>query len=257
MCFVWIWEQTAIISLYSIDWLVFVTETECVYCAVRAECLYATQNNFILPSVNVALLWWPKWKHFTAVLTKPIHSFLSLARWMKPKTLCLFPSDSSNLHPPIYGQLLYPCRTVSASLIPHCRHYFFRKADCWLKISKPKQFSAAEHNTRCRYADHVLYNTSRLNSCNAKWRRIRQPWCYPSAVNRLTLTIRRNTFLCDLRGFETWFRILEDKYEFGHCENVLLKLSICTWDGGSGGIEWRLEEIVCWGATWGEDRRGT
>jgi hypothetical protein len=29
MCFVWIWEQTAIISLYSINWLVFITETEC------------------------------------------------------------------------------------------------------------------------------------------------------------------------------------------------------------------------------------
>jgi len=26
MCFVWIWEQTAIIFLYSIDWVVFVTE---------------------------------------------------------------------------------------------------------------------------------------------------------------------------------------------------------------------------------------
>ena len=26
MCFVWIWEQTAIISLYSINWLVFMTE---------------------------------------------------------------------------------------------------------------------------------------------------------------------------------------------------------------------------------------
>ena len=35
MCFVWIWEQTAIISLYSINWLVFTTETECVPCAVR------------------------------------------------------------------------------------------------------------------------------------------------------------------------------------------------------------------------------
>jgi hypothetical protein len=35
ICFVWISEQTAIISLYSIDWLVFITETECVYCAVR------------------------------------------------------------------------------------------------------------------------------------------------------------------------------------------------------------------------------
>ena len=30
MCFVWIWEQTAIISLYSINWLVFITETECL-----------------------------------------------------------------------------------------------------------------------------------------------------------------------------------------------------------------------------------
>jgi hypothetical protein len=36
MCFVWIWEQTAIISLYSVNWLVFITETECVYSAVRS-----------------------------------------------------------------------------------------------------------------------------------------------------------------------------------------------------------------------------
>jgi hypothetical protein len=35
LCLVWISEQTAIISLYSINWLVFITETECVYCAVR------------------------------------------------------------------------------------------------------------------------------------------------------------------------------------------------------------------------------
>ena len=43
MCFVWIWEQTAIISLHSIDWLVFITETECVYCAVRTGSLYIIQ----------------------------------------------------------------------------------------------------------------------------------------------------------------------------------------------------------------------
>jgi len=35
MCFVWISEQTAIISLYSINWLVCINETKCVYCAVR------------------------------------------------------------------------------------------------------------------------------------------------------------------------------------------------------------------------------
>jgi hypothetical protein len=30
MCFVWIWKQTAIISLYSINWLVVITETGCL-----------------------------------------------------------------------------------------------------------------------------------------------------------------------------------------------------------------------------------
>ena len=43
MCFVCIWEQTAIISLYSINRLVFITETECVYCAVRTGSLYIIQ----------------------------------------------------------------------------------------------------------------------------------------------------------------------------------------------------------------------
>jgi hypothetical protein len=35
MCFVWISEQTAIISLYRINLSVFITEAESVYCAVR------------------------------------------------------------------------------------------------------------------------------------------------------------------------------------------------------------------------------
>ena len=45
MCFVWISEQTAIISLYNINWLVCITETECVYCAVRTGSLYIIQIN--------------------------------------------------------------------------------------------------------------------------------------------------------------------------------------------------------------------
>jgi len=40
MCFVWISEQTAIISLYSINSLVCITETKCVYSAVRTGSLY-------------------------------------------------------------------------------------------------------------------------------------------------------------------------------------------------------------------------
>ena len=46
MCFLWISEQTAIISLYSINGLVFITETECVYCAVRTGYLYIIEAKF-------------------------------------------------------------------------------------------------------------------------------------------------------------------------------------------------------------------
>jgi hypothetical protein len=54
MCFVWISEQTAIISLYSINWLDFITETECVYCAVRTGSLNAT---FCPYSVFMCFVW--------------------------------------------------------------------------------------------------------------------------------------------------------------------------------------------------------
>jgi len=46
--FAWISEQTTIISLYNINWLVFVTEKECVYCAVRTESLNVVQFNLSL-----------------------------------------------------------------------------------------------------------------------------------------------------------------------------------------------------------------
>ena len=48
MCFVWIWEQTAIISLYNINWLVLITDTQCVYCAVRTGSLNTIQFNLSL-----------------------------------------------------------------------------------------------------------------------------------------------------------------------------------------------------------------
>ena len=57
MCFVWIWEQTAIISLYSINWLVCITETVCVYCAVRTEHLTFTNSTFCPHSVFVCFVW--------------------------------------------------------------------------------------------------------------------------------------------------------------------------------------------------------
>ena len=50
MSFVWIWVQTAINSLYSINWLVSITETESVYCAVRS-------TFYVLPIVYLCFVW--------------------------------------------------------------------------------------------------------------------------------------------------------------------------------------------------------
>jgi hypothetical protein len=57
MCFVWISEQTAIISLYSINWLVFITETERVYCAVRTGSLTFSNSTFCPHSVFMCFVW--------------------------------------------------------------------------------------------------------------------------------------------------------------------------------------------------------
>jgi hypothetical protein len=55
MCFVWISEQTAIISLYNINWPVFITETECVYCAVRTGTYNVIHASFPLPFHDFSL----------------------------------------------------------------------------------------------------------------------------------------------------------------------------------------------------------
>jgi len=49
----WIPGHTATNALYSISWLVFVTEMESVYCAVRTGYLYLIQVDPGLPGVNV------------------------------------------------------------------------------------------------------------------------------------------------------------------------------------------------------------
>jgi len=55
MCFVRIWEQTAIISIYSINWLACITETECAYCEVRTGSIY--NSSFCPHSVFMCFVW--------------------------------------------------------------------------------------------------------------------------------------------------------------------------------------------------------
>jgi hypothetical protein len=55
MCFISISEQTAIISFYKINFLVFITETDHVYCAVGTESLNIVQVNLSLRKVKLQL----------------------------------------------------------------------------------------------------------------------------------------------------------------------------------------------------------
>jgi hypothetical protein len=81
MCFVWLSEQTAIISLYNINWLVFITEVEGVYCAVRTGSLYKTQIRFILKGLNtnwrlfLGMKRWPQQEGWQRCIELHLRSF--------------------------------------------------------------------------------------------------------------------------------------------------------------------------------------
>jgi hypothetical protein len=55
MCFVWIWEQTAIISLYNINWLLFITE-ECLLRGTDWVFIYNAVYLDFLPVIHRAKL---------------------------------------------------------------------------------------------------------------------------------------------------------------------------------------------------------
>jgi len=52
MCFVWIWEQTAIISLYSINWPVFVMEAYHGLCEVQTAIFMQSGTSHMAQAVS-------------------------------------------------------------------------------------------------------------------------------------------------------------------------------------------------------------
>ena len=95
MCFVWISEQTAIISLYSINWLVCITEMECVYCAVRTGCLSVLQSNLIECEGSLEELC--------------VYSYDCSGAFTHSKLWCKFVSDSNEITSTQFNVLLAAC----------------------------------------------------------------------------------------------------------------------------------------------------
>ena len=65
MCFAWISEQRAIISLYSTNLSVFIIEAESVYCAVR--------TGFLNQTATVSSLSFWRWNYFFLILAYPVY----------------------------------------------------------------------------------------------------------------------------------------------------------------------------------------
>ena len=125
MCFVWIWEQTAIISLYSINWPVFITETECVYCAVRTGSLNVVEFN-VSPSAccqvaGLSLLWPlfdPRPVHVGFVVDK-----VALGTVFSPIiSVCVL----STIPPVLHSNLYFSTRTSGEAWEPSSKEMFFR-----------------------------------------------------------------------------------------------------------------------------------
>ena len=64
---------TAIISLYCINWLVFITETECVYCAVRTGFLYVRITHVSISAPRVKGIKFSELLLLTYLLTYLLH----------------------------------------------------------------------------------------------------------------------------------------------------------------------------------------
>jgi hypothetical protein len=86
MCFAWISEQTAICSLYRINFSVLITEAECVYCAVRTGSL--NQIQFRLYRVKVPLPLYYRKRKFCVRFQNAVTLKLGNLKWRKSWSVC-------------------------------------------------------------------------------------------------------------------------------------------------------------------------
>jgi len=135
VCFVWVSEQTAIIYLYSINWLVCITETESVYCAVRTGCLEAAQVKFSFHChVNAVMTGNSNCQYSASTCVGKRQGFPSfICRTAGCKSVCmrkvLRPTDRPARHR--FSRFLCLTNAVTVPKIPSCY---------WMISVQPSQF---------------------------------------------------------------------------------------------------------------------
>ena len=168
VCFVWISEQTAIISLYNINWLVFTTETESVYFTVRNGSLYTilrsahtvylcvlcgSQNKQRLSPYTALTdqLWWTSYRRDDELIAlQDIHlkiPFPSTVLWLTINKTNSTPLRSAHLHFRVY------CLRFT-----HHWHILQLQINCMWCVHTPVTHSAVTVCTVCGVCTHKWDN---------------------------------------------------------------------------------------------------
>jgi len=104
MCFIRIWQQTAIISLYKISWLVFITEMGSVNLAVRTEYLNIIHVTLLFQSLRAMAQTFSR---------RPVTAETGVWSYVGPREICSgWFGNGTDLSP---SSSLSPCQHYSTS----------------------------------------------------------------------------------------------------------------------------------------------
>ena len=146
LCLVWISEQTTIISLYNINWLVCITETGCVYSASRNEVLYTHNSSPFYRSLSPVISFWD-------------------AAWRTVNHTHTRHNDSTNSNFMCYLMSFIPKPTVSANEL--CAEYADSSTKQTGKLFVPRLLCCGFANTRGIPRKHSCKNfQAEMETCS-------------------------------------------------------------------------------------------
>ena len=183
MCFVWISEQTAIISLYNINRLVFITETECVYCAVRPGYINTRQVKWSLQRITQNPPRTPQPVYKLLTLT-------SLSGFVLCKPTKLLYSLRQKSHRPDLKQRPYWRRTHSSPLTVNSEGKLLRHMHTPLFITWDIRLIYCEWQTDLLPCVYIMI-ASEFMATHLVWWKIHKPLSFINTNINVSLSLRK------------------------------------------------------------------
>ena len=151
MCFVWIWKQTAIISLYSINWLVFIRDflkvsrklsnisknefsNNMCFCFLSTNCSLLSICGIFVHSVTLLCLITTPYKtsnvriaSYRSAFMQPFLLWKSSEYYKLRVCVCSLRYPTCNTHAPYHFVICCLLDSTKCSTLSHKRHEFWKK----------------------------------------------------------------------------------------------------------------------------------